>query len=173
MLSVLELHRIAASMTCADFEQQLGPFVLVQRLPDELTQQKALALGAQRTVALSRSEPRDSLSLLFELDDLLVATLPPLEGNEALTVGRLPDCELVVDDPSVSKHHARLTWSEATGQATVTDLSSSNGTLVNGRPAQGPVPMNDGDEVAFGEARFCFLRTRTLHQRLTTGRFKA
>lgn len=160
-------------MQAEAFEKQLGPFVLVQRPPDKYTQQQALALGAARTVTLKKDAPRDVLSLLFELDDLMIATLPPLAQADQLTVGRMPDCDVVVDDPSVSKHHARLSWSAMEGKATVEDVGSSNGTQVNGRPLAKPADVNDGDEVCFGDARFCFLLTRTLHQRLTTGRFRA
>lgn len=167
----MELHRIAATMPLEAFEQQLGPFVLVQRPPDELTQQRALALGARRTVAVKKDAPRDDLGLLFEFDDLLVATLPPAVATESLTVGRLPDCDVVVDDPSVSKHHARLSWNEALW--TVEDLGSSNGTRLNGQPVEGMGLVHDGDEITFGDARFLMMRTATLHQRLTTGRFRA
>ncbi len=153
-----------------DFERQLGPFVLIQRPPDEATQQRALKLGAQRTVAV-KPQAADTLSLLFEFDDLMIATLPFLEPNQALTVGRLPDCDLVIDDPSVSKHHAALTWSGEL--ASVSDLKSSNGSTVNGVPVTEARAVKDGDEVSFGDARFCFLLTRTLHQRLTAGRFRA
>ncbi len=152
------------------FEHQLGPFVLVQRPPDALVQQRALQMGAARTVALKRVASKDTLSLLFELDDLLVATLPPML-SEAITVGRMPDCELVIDDPSVSKHHATLTWNEGTGLAQLFDVGSSNGTLLNGLEVKGEVALHDGDEVTFGDAKYCYLKTTTLHQRLTTGRF--
>ncbi|MEW6431864.1 MAG: FHA domain-containing protein [Myxococcota bacterium] len=167
----MELQRIAATMRLEDFERQLGPFVLVQRPPDELTQKRALALGARRTVAVKKDAPRDDLGLLFEFDDLLVATLPPAVASESLTVGRLPDCDVVVDDPSVSKHHARLSWNEALWA--VEDLGSANGTRLNGRLVEGMGLIQDGDELAFGDARYLMLRTATLHQRLTTGRFRA
>lgn len=173
VLSVHDLQRIAGSMTAEDFEKQLGPFVLVQRPPDLMTQQRALQLGARRTIALNRNATRDDVSLLFELDDLSITTLPPLESHENLSVGRLPDCDVVIDDPSVSKHHATLTWDEALRQGQVTDLQSSNGTHVNGVDVKSPKPLSDGDEVRFGEARFLFLRTRTLHARLSAARPKA
>jgi pSer/pThr/pTyr-binding forkhead associated (FHA) protein len=86
-------------------------------------------------------------------------------------VGRLPDCDLVVDDPSVSKHHARITWDSGFGSAVVEDLESSNGTQHNGAPVRGIVTVYDGDELTFGEVRYCYLRTRTLHSRLTSGQF--
>jgi pSer/pThr/pTyr-binding forkhead associated (FHA) protein len=51
------------------------------------------------------------------------------DGRES-TVGRDPDCGVVVEDDRVSRRHAVFT-SEAAGW-TVTDLGSKNGTLVNG-----------------------------------------
>lgn len=158
-------------MKADEFEKQLGPFVLVQRPPDQMTQQRAIQLGARRTIALSRTQPKDVMSLLLELDDLSIITLPPLDSHENLSVGRLPDCDVVVDDPSVSKHHATLSWDEARQQAQVTDLGSSNGTQLNGLDVKDTAKsIADGDEVCFGEARFLYLRSRTLHARLSSAR---
>ena len=167
-----ELVGIARAMHVAAFTHQLGPFVLVQRPPDLLAQQKAMALGAKRTVAVSRDE-NDDVSLLFEFDELMVASLPRLSDvGGTLMVGRMPDCDLVVDDPSVSKHHARIDWDDRTHHARLEDMNSSNGTLVNGDELQMPMHVRDGDMITFGDARFCFLMTATLHTRLTTGRFR-
>ena len=154
-----------------EFERQLGPFVLVQRPPDALKQQKAMQLGAKRTVALKRGETTDEVSRLFEFDDLVVATLPPLETGAPLNVGRSPDCDLVIDDPSVSKHHARISWDGR--DATVEDLKSSNGTRLNSDELHMTMAVRDGDTIAFGDTHFCYLITGTLHSRLTTGKFKA
>lgn len=154
-----------------EFERQLGPFVLVQRPPDVLKQQKAMQLGAKRTVALKRGETTDEVSLLFEFDDLVVATLPPLDSGAPLNVGRMPDCDLVIDDPSVSKHHASISWDGK--QAMVEDLKSSNGTRLNADELHMKMVVRDGDTIAFGDTQFCYLATGTLHSRLTTGKFKA
>lgn len=154
-----------------EFERQLGPFVLVQRPPDALKQQKAMQLGAKRTVALKRSDATDEVSLLFEFDDLVVATLPPLDTGAPLNVGRMPDCDLVIDDPSVSKLHARITWDGK--DALLEDLKSSNGTLLNSDALNMKMAVRDGDTISFGDAHFCYLSTNTLHSRLTTGKFKA
>jgi pSer/pThr/pTyr-binding forkhead associated (FHA) protein len=48
----------------------------------------------------------------------------------ALTIGREPDNDLVINLPIVSGHHARLTWEGVPGQALLEDLGSSNGTAV-------------------------------------------
>ncbi len=159
-------------MTAEDFEKQLGPFVLVQPPPNQKTRQRSVQLGARRTMGIKADAPKNLMSLLFELDDLLVTTLPPLDSHENLSLGRLPDCDVVVDDPSVSKHHATLSWNPMLEHATVTDLASSNGTRLNGEEVKGTRPMIDGDEVTFGAARFLFLRSKVLHAKLATGRFK-
>lgn len=173
MLSVKELHRIAKTMKAPEFVRQLGPFALVQRPPDAVTTARSLQLGARRTVAVKRGEPHDEVSLLFEFDDLMVATLPPVAPAESITVGRSPDCDLVVDDPSVSKHHATLEWDPRAKRVMVEDQESSNGTHLNGEQMHVRLGAKDGDTLAFGDARFCVLLTETLYSKLTTGRFRA
>ena len=46
------------------------------------------------------------------------------------TIGRAPGNDVVLDDPTVSNHHARLSW--AGTALRVEDLSSENGTFVDG-----------------------------------------
>lgn len=46
------------------------------------------------------------------------------------TIGRAPDNDVVLDHPTVSNHHARLSW--RAGSLLVEDLSSANGTFVDG-----------------------------------------
>ncbi|HEX8699211.1 MAG TPA: FHA domain-containing protein, partial [Myxococcaceae bacterium] len=71
-------------------------------------------------------------------------------------------------DPSVSKLHARLRWSEPDGACSVRDMGSMNGTYVNAVPlgSQQDVQLNDGDALSFGDAQFLYLRTETLHAHL-------
>lgn len=77
-----------------------------------------------------------------------------MERRGELTIGRSPDrSDLVLEDASVSRRHARLS---ATGnRISVEDLESSNGTAVDGRWLEpGEVAdIPDGSEVRFGEAR--------------------
>lgn len=65
-----------------------------------------------------------------------------------------------IDDPSVSRRHARI---RVEGErATIRDLGSKNGTLVNGEPVEGDRPLADGDEVQIGRAKMTFhVLTRT------------
>ena len=165
---VKDLKRMAASLGRQKFETQLGPFVLLERPPSEQAQQQAMKLGAKRTFVVKRpaaASSKDEIELLLELEDLLVTTLPPIEGAAVLVVGRAPDADMVVDDPSVSKHHAKLTWN---GQHTlVEDLKSSNGTWVNGDRLHVALALKDLDTIRFGEAQFCYVITSTLFTRLS------
>jgi hypothetical protein len=57
--------------------------------------------------------------------------------------------DLVIEDPGVSWHHARVFSDE--GALIVEDLGSSNGTYVNGERISGPVEVAPGDEVQLGD----------------------
>ena len=70
-----------------------------------------------------------------------------LRDGETLTVGREPESGLVLEDPRVSKRHARVRWN-GTGWS-LDDLGSKNGTSVNGVEATG-APLSDGDWISFG-----------------------
>jgi len=161
--SVKELRALGACLPAGTFRRQLGPFALIQRPPSEASS----AVLAPTRAADPGTMELGMLSLLFEFEDLLVATLPPLKATDMLSIGRLPDCDLVLDDGSVSKHHAELRWSEAERQCTVKDLGSRNGTFVNGA-STGPreAVLRDGDILSFGHVQFWYLLTETLHTRL-------
>ncbi|HYM70510.1 MAG TPA: DUF3662 and FHA domain-containing protein [bacterium] len=66
-----------------------------------------------------------------------------------MTVGRRPDQDIVLDDPSVSRAHARI---EITADGvSILDLGSTNGTLVNGRPSgSAQAPLRPGDRIQIG-----------------------
>ena len=65
------------------------------------------------------------------------------------TVGRTDENDVTLADVSVSRHHARLKRQDD-GSYVVTDLNSSNGTLVHGRRLTGATRMYHGDRVQFG-----------------------
>jgi DNA-binding winged helix-turn-helix (wHTH) protein len=61
-----------------------------------------------------------------------------------------------VADPSVSRHHARISISPAGVE--VEDLGSKNGTYVNDRRVNGRAPIADGDEFRIGNVVFVLRR---------------
>jgi pSer/pThr/pTyr-binding forkhead associated (FHA) protein len=73
--------------------------------------------------------------------------------DEAITIGRGADNTIVVNDPSISTHHAQLLLEGDTYR--LKDLDSTNGTRVNGKPVTETVLRFD-DRIRFGaaEARY-------------------
>ncbi len=63
-------------------------------------------------------------------------------------IGRSSRCQLSIDDPLISRQHAVLTIAQ--GRATVEDLSSRNGLLINGKKIDGVTALHDGDAITVG-----------------------
>lgn len=72
---------------------------------------------------------------------------------EILTIGRKPDNTLLIDDPAVSGHHARIVKIQAV--FFVEDLNSTNGTSVNGLPITRH-QLRDADVITIGRHRIVF-----------------
>ena len=70
-----------------------------------------------------------------------------------VTIGRLPDNAVIIDNPAVSGHHARV-FHEG-NRVILEDLRSTNGTFVNGRPVTRHV-LQHGDEVLVGKHQIMF-----------------
>ena len=72
-------------------------------------------------------------------------------AEATISVGRLQDNTLQIEDASVSSHHAELTLGDG-GDYVLTDIGSTNGTLLNGKEmAEGEGHrLQAGDKVTFG-----------------------
>ncbi|BAN00531.1 FhaA domain-containing protein [Ilumatobacter coccineus] len=75
-------------------------------------------------------------------------------GDHVTSIGRLPECTITLDDGNVSREHARI--APGAGAYVVTDLGSTNGTLVNGVRVTGDQKLSDGDIVSFGSTHVRF-----------------
>jgi pSer/pThr/pTyr-binding forkhead associated (FHA) protein len=73
-----------------------------------------------------------------------------------LTIGRLPDNAVIIDNPAVSGHHARV-FSES-GAVILEDLNSTNGTFVNGQHTTRRV-LRSGDVMLVGKHQLVFENT--------------
>ena len=73
--------------------------------------------------------------------------LPGLSSPPRLTLGRHPNCDVVIADTTVSRYHASLR--REAGRWIVHDLGSRNGTWLNGRKAS-RVEVKPGDELRLG-----------------------
>jgi pSer/pThr/pTyr-binding forkhead associated (FHA) protein len=74
--------------------------------------------------------------------------------TEAITVGRSPDCDIFLDDVTVSRRHALLKRDD--GRFFIEDQGSLNGTFLNRRRIE-TAALEDGDELQIGKYKLTFL----------------
>lgn len=107
--------------------------------------------GSERTM-LRRAAPAGVAEPLVHLLDLDaaegVAARRIAIGPAPLTIGRAPGSGLALPSPDVSRAHCMLAI-EGDG-VVVTDLGSTNGTIVDGRPAVGPTRLAPGARLRLG-----------------------
>ena len=73
-----------------------------------------------------------------------------------INVGRARDNQIVLEDPTVSRHHA---WIKGEGEEfTIFDVGSGNGTFVNDERVTEPRGLANGDVVRFGDVTFVFTK---------------
>ena len=90
-------------------------------------------------------------------------------------VGRGADCDVVLDDDSVSRRHAELLRDDR-GLYRLRDLESGNGTFLDGKPiGKEPVLVPEGAKLRFGDVELLFWRpparmmTKAARQKLLVG----
>ena len=76
-------------------------------------------------------------------------------GTGGAVIGRSRQCDVVLDDANVSRRHAEIRPTDD-GAWTVTDLGSTNGVQINGRPTRGAATISSGDHLTFGTAETTF-----------------
>lgn len=76
--------------------------------------------------------------------------------KENALIGRSKRCHVYIDDPYLSKNHARIFLKD--GAFYIEDLDSTNGSFLNGRRLPGqPVRIKDSDKLTFGNVSFIFV----------------
>jgi DNA-binding winged helix-turn-helix (wHTH) protein len=83
-------------------------------------------------------------------------------------VGRDPDCTVRIDSATVSRRHAGIVV--ASGEATVEDLGSKNGTYVNGQRVEQRVALKDRDQIWVGSVTMTYRIVDALPSTLTQRR---
>jgi hypothetical protein len=99
--------------------------------------------GARRV-----EEPRQASRALLVGEDKRTVI-----SGDPFVIGRSRECDLVLDDPNVSRRHAELRRED--GGWAVHDLGSTNGIKLNGRRSRGG-RLNPGDEITLGISRLTF-----------------
>ncbi|CAA9436175.1 MAG: hypothetical protein AVDCRST_MAG55-3038 [uncultured Rubrobacteraceae bacterium] len=111
--------------------------------------------GEQGTTAISAQEAQRHGLAQEIVEVVLEDGSYPLEGAGPWTVGRSQENDITVNDPNVSRRHARI--SRADDGFVVEDLGSTNGTLLDGAPIDRE-RIDGGDELTFGQTAARFVR---------------
>jgi pSer/pThr/pTyr-binding forkhead associated (FHA) protein len=75
-------------------------------------------------------------------------------NKAVLTIGRLKENDIIINNSFVSRHHARILLHD--GIVTIKDLDSGNGTFVNEKKIDQTI-LKSGDKIKIGEESFSFL----------------
>ncbi|MBU1238611.1 FHA domain-containing protein [Myxococcota bacterium] len=117
--------------------------------PDPAMEEAGVQFGADAVLAIENKELK-----LIAREGYLDGREFVLAYDDTFDIGRSPEVEILVDDPSVSRVHARLKL-EAGGTLTIQDLRSTNGTFINGKLVKRDI-ASLGDRIRIGEIPFLF-----------------
>lgn len=81
-------------------------------------------------------------------------------NNDRTVMGRYPDCSVILENISVSRHHAQILKIE--DQFFLEDLRSRNGTFLNGELVEGRVEIDDRDKIRVCDIHLRFLAERPI-----------
>jgi len=139
---------ISVDPTFGEFEEEL-------RQADEA--KRAAQLEVPHRSPFEKTPAVDLIARVTLGDKIQEVPLALVPGGKRLSVGRVADNELVLNDASVSKIHAALTMN-VQGTLLVADTGSTNGTFINGRRiSYGEArQIEDGDVVGFGDVEVRF-----------------
>lgn len=140
------------------FAKEVGGWVLVGQLPDDVGAEWNYRTGATKTARAVRAATGELEAMLDETWSALVLKKRPNNTfPDTVFVGRATNNDVCLPHASVSKLHARLRYQGK--NLMVQDAGSSNGTMVNGEPVQHgvDVAITHGDLIRFGSVVFqCF-----------------
>jgi len=91
---------------------------------------------------------------LLQYQGALIRETP---ANETVTVGRKPDNDIIIDNPAVSNHHCKITFTANT--FFIEDLHSSNGLFLNGKRIT-QSQLQDKDVIVVGKHALQFIDDR-------------
>ena len=124
-----------------------------------------MSIDATQTATSPKADPgvaRGEGLLLVTGDGVL--TFPLLQDE--ITIGRAPDCDIVISNTALSRRHAKLSL---TPSLTVEDLGSRNGTRLRGERLEAgkPLALGVGEAFQIGQLHFVVARTRSSSEKST------
>src|SRR5438309_8760587 len=130
---VRDLEEAAHAQDPEQFRAAVGEFVLLQQPPPHVYAELAKVLGRGPTIAMAHQARMgdEILAMAAAFSSLVVLPLLDFGAEGKRTVGRAPESNLVIHEPSVSSQHAVIRRDDAAQRCFLTDLGSRNGTFVN------------------------------------------
>ena len=123
-----------------------------KRLPDNQKSSGGTAvlfpelIGEQQDYdATALVERKQGLRLSWEIDGKVHCEE---SNNFPIIIGRDMSCHITINAQSVSRRHAQLTHDNNEYQ--ITDMGSSNGTILNGKRIESTAVIDQGDEITLG-----------------------
>ena len=146
---VAELETLGTEHAQAERYMLLGPVTVTIETDDGLGAGMVLVSGEM----VKAEEPPAAHLILPDGRRLDLGTKP-------LSIGRMPDCDLTLADPNVSRYHAEVRPAEQSGLEAghyeIADLGSTNGTRINGIPVTAPQALRKGDQITVGATSIRF-----------------
>jgi hypothetical protein len=152
---------LARATTVDEFVAQSNALFLVKR-------PRKRGIISSGPVAISFETQHTKLEIDPYAAEWRIVQVKKREGNpypDRFSIGRAPNCDIVIRLPSVSKVHAHIQVNGA-GSFSLRDNEASNFTFVNGRKleAKASAPLCIGDEIAFGSLELQFVDAAQLYQ---------
>ncbi len=113
----------------------------------------SLVQGEEGLAPGAAAPPEDGVTLVLLEDGRPTRTFRV--RRDVVTIGRLPECDVVLPDPGVSRRHAEIRASG--GRYEIADLGSTNGTFLNGEEVR-TAELSDGDRITLGTTTLEFRR---------------
>ncbi len=166
------LHRLStlASQLLVDRDALLRtlhwPVLVWESVPALPT---SVARSEELTQTGRRPQSRSVEPLVFEVRTRLRG------GTAEVTVGRSPECDIVLSEPTVSRMHARFRQEPHTGMWSVTDVGSHNGTFQDGvlvLPGR-PAPLFRRASLRLGGVELLFLQADAFEQYVRSSSLRA
>lgn len=95
------------------------------------------------------------LKLINRIDSLPFKLKEYYSIDDAISLGRHGDNDIVIKDPYVSKEHFQIVEDER--RYYLEDLNSANGTYLNGDKVLDVVKLDNGDIIRIGQIEFLFV----------------
>lgn len=142
----------AVQAPSGNFELNLGSNCVVKvEVLQESEEQKQISIKKEGLPSAGKVQGFATIGIAFQ------------SKNTDIIIGRSSSCDIIIDEPMVSRNHARLF--KVSNKYYIEDLCSSNGTFVDGERITTQVQLSDSSIVYIGPAQFKWGHTEVQSER--------